>query len=52
MLDDAGSDACAKVQDRLLKAWNAIEPNAEACGSALFRLSYRIKFCIAVFNCS
>ena len=37
VLDDTGSDACAKVQDRLLKAWSVIEPNAEACGSALFR---------------
>jgi len=37
VLDTAGSDACAKVQDQLMKAWNVIEPNAEACGSALFR---------------
>jgi len=36
-LDYAGSDACAKVQDQLVKAWTAIEPNAEACGTALFR---------------
>jgi len=34
---DAGSDACAKVQDQLLKAWSVIEPNVEACGSAFFR---------------
>jgi len=37
VLDGAGSEACAKVQEQLVKAWNAIEPNAEACGSAFFR---------------
>jgi len=37
VLDNTGSDACAKVQEQLLKAWNVIEPNSEAFGSTLFR---------------
>jgi len=37
LLGAAGSEACAKVEEQLVKAWNVIEPNAEACGVALFR---------------
>jgi len=51
MLCGAGSDACARVQDQLLKAWSAIEPNAEACGLALFRWILCMKLLVSVTVC-
>jgi hypothetical protein len=37
-----GSEECVKVQELLTKAWSAIEPLAEACGSLLLRTMFRL----------